>query len=293
MKDNNTSVNIWSKTTEMSKKITKGIQSTAKSIAEATQKTLHEQKIKKYNPITPEEYKDICPHLPNVIQIVDDAVRRNIDVCEGAIGWRENVLGVEVLFLYDEWIKCCNLNFIPVAKCDETYIVDPFDRNKYIKSDYIFGKANEEKLAELEAIAYSLGAKSCSIEIVDESIVNTEKQFITKLSNANASSVSTTANQARQSSKTVSKFDGNSEPSLPKLKWFAHDDNITGLVDMRCNGKNIIKSKILELKGAYSATMSQKVACAVDKIKNIKGSASMETQAIKEHNSKLIFEIIF
>lgn len=98
------------------------------------------KKIEKYNPLFPDEYHSENFKIPNVIAIVDDAVRRGIDVCEGAIGWRKTVNDVEILYLYDEWIEESNIQFIPVAKCDDVYCVDPFDRSKFIKSDYIFKK---------------------------------------------------------------------------------------------------------------------------------------------------------
>ena len=62
---------------------------------------------------------------------------------------------------------------------------------------------------------------------------------------------------------------------------------------MRCNISNSIKSKVLELKGSASATMSQKTTCAIDTLLSIKGNMSYEKQAIKEHSSKLIFAIEF
>ena len=80
---------------------------------------------------------------------------------------------------------------------------------------------------------------------------------------------------------------------MPVLKWFAHDENIKHLIEMRCSDNNSIKSKILELKGSSSATMSKKCACAIDKILNIKGSLSMEKQTIKEYNNILLYEIEF
>lgn len=41
--------------------------------------------------------------------IVDDAVRRDIDVCEGSIGWLGKENDIEILYLYDtaiekEWV---------------------------------------------------------------------------------------------------------------------------------------------------------------------------------------------
>ena len=289
--------NIWSKTTDISKKTVDGIQKGAKAFSEKSKAERIERKLKKLDPITPKDFKSKQFNLPNIIKIVDDAERRDIDLCEGAIGYRETEGDVEVLAIYDEWIPRCGLNFIPVAKCDEVYCVDPFDRSRFIKADCIFSKVNEEKLAELAHVAHYLGAKMCSIEIVESDTgSNGNKMSVAaKVSgmgaNADYSMKSTAGKQ--QSGKTVSHFAGSDVPKRPNLKWFAHDDNIKGLIEMRCTDSNSIRSKVLELKGAYSATMSQKTACAIDKILKIKGAISIEKQALKEYSSTLIFSIEF
>ena len=90
--------------------------------------------------------------------------------------------------------------------------------------------------------------------------------------------------------KSVTAFSGNEKAKKPKLKWFAFDDSIKGLIGMRQTGKNLIKSKVLELSCASSATMSMKSACAVDKLN---GTLSAECKARQEQSRKLIFEIEF
>ena len=55
-----------------------------------------------------------------------------------------------------------------MAQCDAVYYVDPFNRNRFIRSDAIFSIAHEEQVAELRHIAEKLGAKKCSIEIKEE-----------------------------------------------------------------------------------------------------------------------------
>ena len=87
------------------KKAASEVQRNAKDFGEQTEKTLYEQRVRKYNPLFKEKFFDDSFHLPNVIQIVDDAVRRDIDVCEDAIGWTKKLNDVEVLFLYDEFVK--------------------------------------------------------------------------------------------------------------------------------------------------------------------------------------------
>ena len=96
-----------------------------------------------------------------------------------------------------------------------------------------------------------------------------------------------------QSGKTTSYFAGTNAPQKPNLKWFAHDDNIKRLIEMRCSDSNSIKSKVMELKGSSVATMSKKVACAIDSVMKVSGKISMEKKSVKEHNELLIYEVEF
>ncbi|MBQ7391452.1 MAG: hypothetical protein IJV73_02100, partial [Clostridia bacterium] len=233
--------------------------------------------------------------IPNIIKIVDDAVRRDIEVCKGAIGWIEQEKGVEILYLYDEWIDESEIQFLPFVKCDAVYCMDPFDRTKFINSESVFERANNEKIAELEHVAYCLGAKSCSIEIVE---ANTNAQStklhlgigISKIT-AKSENALQAKSQNAQSGKNTTYFEGHSNPQRPKLKWFAHDDNINNLIDMRCTDCASVKYKILEIKASNTVALSQKNACAIDNILKIKGDMSLEKQANSEHSSKLIFEV--
>ena len=303
--------NFMSKAADLGKKAADGISNGAKKISNSIADNNRKQQIKKYNPIFKDDFRSKKFKLPNVIEIVDDAVRKNIKVCEGAIGWIDKINGVEIFHLYDEWIVESKIKFVPVPKCDGVYCVDNFDRNRFISAETIFGRATNEKLAELEHIAYSLGARSCSIEILDSDARTNEAKVKFNLDAKSSQSKkkqgqdgtkqvksenyyeSVRRDRQSQSGKAVSYFEGNNDPKEPTLKWFANDDNILGLIKMRCSNSNAIKSKVLELKGSSSATMSQKTACAIDKILKIKASVSMEKQSIKEHSSVLVFEIEF
>ena len=295
---NNLFLNLGKKTVDISKQAASSVQKGIENIVEQTKQNLHEKKVKKYNPLFPDDFRSDNFHTPNIIRIVDDAVRKNIDICEGAIGWIECVNEAEVLNLYDEWVEESGLQFVPMWKCDNIYCVDAFNRKRFININSIFTKATEEKMAELENIAYCLGAKSCSVEIVEmdkqinassaklklktPSMIKADNEFSISSKNSNS-----------QSGKVATKFEGHRRPVQPQLKWFAHDDNIKGLIEMRCNKVRSIKSKVLELNGASSATMDKKTACTIDKLLKIGGSISMEKQALKEHSSVLMFEIVF
>lgn len=299
---------IINKTSDASKKAIVSVQENAKVVVEKTKSENYARKLKKYNPIFPDEYLDSSFNLPNMIVIVDDAVRRGIDVCEGAIGWRSNENGMEVLHLYDEAVQMSGVEFVPNATCDAVYYVDSFDRNRFIRIDCIFSKAHEERLAELKHIAYSLGAKTCSIEISESSSeVQVSKKSFHLKENAKLNIVSAENSESAQqdtsykdssnrSGRIIAEFEGTTTPMYPTLKWFAYDDNIKRLIDMRCNGTHSIKSETIELSGASYATMSKKTAYAIDSTINkmgVSGSSAMESQATRENLSKLVFHIEF
>lgn len=289
---------IWQKTKDVSKKAAKKAHEEAKKFGEQMEHKKQEQDLKKYNPLTEEKFKSEGFNIPNIIEIVDDAVRRDIPVCDGAIGWTEFHKGIEVLHLYDEFVTKCGLTFIPLWQVDNVYCVDAFDRTKFINVNYIFGKTVEEKITELEHVAYCLGAKWCSVEIVESDAQSTATNISTNVggrSDIAFSNDRASAQKNKQSGKTITNFKGNRKPVLPALKWFAHDESIKRLIEMRCSDNNAIKSKILELKGSISTTMSQKTAIAVDCVlgKRIKGGFSAESQVNKEQSRILIFEVEF
>jgi hypothetical protein len=311
---------FWKKTSEIAKKTAIEVKKGAVDLSEQTRevmqekqeqrkKAAYEKRLKKYHPISAKDFKNKKFNLPNVIEIVDDAVRRDIDVCEGAIGWIEEHKGVEILHLYDEYMDKCGIEFIPFARCDNIYCVDLFDRNRFININRIFAKTNDDKIAELSDIAYCLGAKSCSIEFAEynsefeakglkaKSKLVKEKEKQKEEMGAEVSNNMQSQKSSHASGKREMQFDGNNAPIPPTLKWFAHDDNIKRLVEMCCGETRSVKSETLELSGSSSATMSQKTACAIDgaigKIGGAKGHASMDAQAAKEHHSKLMFHIEF
>ncbi|MBO5005804.1 MAG: hypothetical protein J6C89_00015 [Clostridia bacterium] len=299
---------VLQKVSDFGKKVGENTQKGAKAFIEKTKNDTYLRRLKKYNPLFPDVYKNENFNMPNMIMIVDDAIRRDVDVCEGAIGWTSNNSNMEVLHLYDKAVSLKNITFVPAPICDAVYFVDNFDKNRYINIDNIFVKAHEERLAELEYIAYSLGAKACSIEIVEsqtetslskndfKTLKNADMKFLQVSSQANVEKNLSYNNTAQRSGRTKTKFKGNDNPIRPTLKWFQHDDNIKKLIEMRCSDANAIETRTLELQGSSSATMSQKTALAIDETLatiKVKNQSTMEKQVKKENHSKLIFEIEF
>lgn len=275
------------------------------TIIEKSKADSYARKLKKYNPLFPEQYNSEGFNLPNIIMIVDDAVRRDIDVCEGSIGWLTKESGVEVLCLHDEAVEFSGIQFVPTITCDAFYYVDSFNRNRFIRTDCIFSKAHEERMAELKHIAYCLGAKRCTIEISElhtnvlsqSKSVDLSGKFKKISSSQKAEQSFAEAGLNHRCGHIEIEFQGNETITQPELKWFSHDDNIKRLIEMCCNGKRVVKTETIELSGSSSATMSQKTACIIDgaigKLGGTKNSYSLDYEASKEHHSKLLLHIEF
>lgn len=300
--------NALQKTADASKKVAVGVKDGTKTLVEKAKVGVHDWRMKKYNPLFPEKFNSESFNIPNMIIIVDDAVRREIDVCDGAIGWLNNDKGIEILYLYDEAVEMSKIKFVPCAECDAAYYVDSFDRNRFIRLDCIFSKAHEEKMAELKHIAHSLGAKKCIIEINESSksvaVTNTSasvsgsglKSGERYETNEQIQMDSSVKHSAQRSGMIEIEFSGNDTPVYPTLKWFAHDDNIKRLIEMRVGNTNSIKNETLIIKGSMCSAMSQKTAYVIDNAftqMSANVHYNMESQAQKENSSDLVFKVEF
>ena len=304
---------FFKKASVIGKKVVDNVQEVAISTSQKMKEDSKERRKNKLRPLTLKEFKSKKFDTPNVIKIIDDADIRDIDVCEGAIGRLVTANGVEILYLCDKYIRESGLNFVPSPVCNAIYHVDNFDHQKYICTDEIFSKALEEKMAELEHIAFCLGAKSCSIEIIENNVeisnVDIDNSSNVKLKgnknkknssdirvNESVSVENGRQNKRSSSGKIVTTFSGNAAPKPPRLKWFEHNDNVKNLIEMRLSDGISICTKTLKLMGTSSASMTQKTAIAIDSEitkMGIKSKNSVEKQAQIEKNSQLIFEVIF
>ncbi len=291
------------KSVEIGKKTAGSVQAGTKALIDKSKNEAYLKRLKHYNPLFPEVYQSEEYHIPNIIKIVDDAERKGIDVCEGAIGWTGKSKDVEILYLYDEAVDFSGLTFLPSAICDSVYYRDNFDKSIYIRTDSLFQRTHEEKLAELEHIASSLGAKSF---YVDMQITKKEFKFSKMKQNTTAEGYASENIEQESSADTgtvlrgISKTEyvGSNIPRMPNLKWFKHDKNIANLIDSRLNNTNDIKSKYLKLTGSSVSTMSQNTAAGIDAaVKNmgvkVNASGSMEKQVKTETKYDFIFYIEF
>lgn len=267
---------------------------------EKSQEKSYEARIKKYNPLFPEKYQDVSFNLPNMIRIVDDAVRKNIDVCEGAIGWLSKEKNMEVLHLYDEKIGFSGLTFLPTPACDAVYYVDPHDRKTFINIDSYFSTMQQAKLAELQHIAHSLGAKKYWVEMIETTndVSNSKVSVKAKAQGLTAGVDEQLNKSASTNSQAVAsaEFIGVRKPIAPTLCWFANDNNMLNLINMRCSGNEDegLASYNFELSNSSVRAMSSSTAVKIDAaIKGMGASTNFNSESVKESNRRLVLHIDF
>jgi len=205
--------------------VAKGAAKKAKEMSIAAQ-------LKYYNPLFPDVYESAAFTVPNMLMIVDDAVRKDVAVCEGAMGWLSNQGGIEVMHLYDEDINTSGLKFLPNPLCDAVYYVDPNHSDTYINIDSLFETFQQQKLAELARVAYCLGARHYSVEIIEEEKTSKKRSAQMEQSanvkivkaNATVSDDASMTKKAKRRSFTEEIYEEKRTPIKPELNWFKNDD---------------------------------------------------------------------
>lgn len=285
-----------SKTKNASRKAVEAIKLKSKEISNQAQDKLTKEKIKKYRPLFVDKLKSPDFKLPKLIQIVDEDVRQGIDVCEGSIGWISGENDTAVLHIYNTATKLVKVKFLPSVQCDSVYYVDPHNNNTYISVDTYFSSIQHEKLAELQNIAYSLGAKRYWVEVVDDksesSLLKKGASFKAK-AKVGASEENKISSVASSKSIAGASFSETRESITPKLRWFINDKNLQNIIKIRCEDRN---SSITEysLELTNSSAMSASTAIKIDAALSKFGVAcNFQKNVQEEHSQKMFFKLEF
>lgn len=279
----------------------------AKEGAQLAAEAQLEAKKKRYAPVFPEEYRDPHYDLPHMIVIEDEDQRKGIDVCEGAIGWLSVAHGTEVLHLYHAFVGESGLVFHPLPQIGGVYMLDVSGTGRFMSLEGYFQEVQKEKMAELQNVAYCLGAKYCKLETHEVQVERTAAKKKTKLTaRAGAlDAVSATAEAERNETAKEDRrmlferrFSGSDEPERPQLRWYKSSIEINNLIEMRCSEQpvNEIHEYVVNIDCRSSASLNQARAANIDKVlKGLKISlgASLKEESVRESSQAMVFTILF
>ncbi len=293
------------KTKEISGRAVELASNTAHNVAEGASGELMKAKKRYYNPISRTDFEAPNFQMPKLITIVDNGSRESVDVMEGAIGWISRAAGVTVLHLYEREVERSGIQFYPHAESWSIYYVDKFG-TRYVNIDKFFDTMQDERRAELFEIAYSLGAKKCTIETYEYAKkVKVGKGGLARKAKAEAKEVdincSETGEMSAEALKVVEKkavvsqsFKGSSTPVEPKLKWYAESAEITQLVRARCDEES--DNKIHEyhrvIKNSSNASMTANAAAKVNAVlEKLDAEANVDIKGEFKNEQRQFFKI--
>lgn len=280
----------------------------AKAAAHGIQASLEESRRKRLNPVylAELENEDYC--YPDLIHIVDKDKERQ-KYYPDSIGWLDKKNDMDVLHLYYSSVEENDLSadFGPNLLCG-LYYCDHVIKQNYVNLGQYFLEAQTARQIELQQIAYDLGAKYYSVEILEET--STAAAHAKKLKAAGAKGIgkakaggggeesqseSSTEKQHAKIATGVS-FDKGVEPKMPKLAWFKNDKQIKQLIEMRLAKDRPMSSYELKFEYSSMAALSVEKAAKIDGVvATIKAQIgySIKEKLMKENKKKLLFYIEF
>ena len=285
----------------------------AKAVVDVAQKGIEDLNEFIYKPVFPDEYNSPDYKIPKMIVIKDEASRKGIDVCKGAIGWADKIGELEALCMYDDWAKTCGLSFVPAPSLDTAYYVHPFDSTKYVRVEDYIATMKKDMNAELADVAYCLGAKSCKIERTEKK----SRSFHVKGHNKNSGSAPLLVDGVPVQSSLEDKekasfeytdesewhesfqqtFAGEAKASAPELRWYKDDSSINQLIKTRCSeGMNVSKTYRYEITNTYSSCVGMGLAKKLDgTLAAIKIGQKGKLQSDLKKDSKMeyVYEVNF
>ncbi len=264
-------------------------------------------KMNNSRPLYAEEYGKEGFNLPSVIKIVDKAAARaNNQFLNGAVGWCEKIDNLETMSIFSSFVKSSGITFTPSAQSNAIYYRNPHAPDQYIMVDELFKEVQESRAAELEQVASKLGATYFKVEMVDSSVMKSNKErkasneanaFYIVKAGSNSSYTEDSLNQMGHSIVAESHFSEKRDPAAPELSWFAQNQKIKSIIEMRLGeGGDKLQSHSINIKCSNYSVMNSETAGNLDAvIKKIGGKtkANMKKHVEQERNQNLIFYMEF
>lgn len=240
---------------------------------------------KRLSPIYLENLNNNEYTIPEMVRVVEyDKQHMENEACEGSIGFFDKIAGASVLTIYKKQVKNFNINFYPNV-IESLYYLTPFQTNRYVEYSDYFAYEEKQRLTELNTIAHALGAKYFKVTIMEE---QTKTFSVAMKGDSNLS-----FEQNKMSDKIDAGFDkkelqvvkigselrmqGNNNPVRPELKYFAKDEDILSLINMRMDSNNPISSKEIYLNYNSASIVKMQEAMQID--------AAIEKFKLKSNNS--------
>ena len=259
--------------------------------------------LERLKPLFPDDFKLDGIVLPKIIRVADiDKLHEENAVCKGSVGFKTVLNDQSLVTIYQDFAKALGLIFTPALEKD-VYFVDPFDSGHYISLGRYFSYLKEQRVAELQRIAQSLGAKHFKVTYKERSKSFFSNSFETSESagvgtaKANAM-VSQAVSNSSQSAMTIAsemRFPGHA-PLKPELRYLKKEVSILNLIKMRMDPFSPLQQQNFSIELINSSGIKQEDAVKIDtmlKAMKIASGISVVSEVENEARRALEYEIEF
>ncbi len=272
-------------------------------IREAQEKARRKADLERLKPLFPAEFESPEFVMPKMIRVSEiDKDHAENDVCRGSVGFRTVMDDMSVITIFRGHIDDFGLSFYPELE-NTVYYVDPCDRDHYIALHEYFAYMKMQRVAELQRIAHSLGARHFTVIYKDSS-----KSVSSYAVDASVSAKNTGVKVGTEAKHTVSNsYESTTSilaqmdfpahaPVRPELRYLKKEINIINLIEMRMNPQHPLQHQHFSIEMSNSSGIRIKDAAKIDamlKTMKVACDYTVESQAHDEAHRILEYDIEF
>lgn len=269
----------------------------------AQQENQRRADLERLKPVFQEDFNEDEFVLPKMIRVAEiDKEHADSIACKGSVGYKSVMDDMTMVTIFSDYIDRFGLSFYPELE-NGIFYVDPCDRDNYISLDDYFTFMKMQRVAELQRIAQSLGAKHFRI-------VSREKTETMSSNSINAAASVKAAGQggdagynhaasnSSMASMTIEaemRFPGHA-PIKPDLHYLKKEINVINLIEMRMNPLSPLQHQHFSIEMINSSGIKVKDAVKIDamlKATKVSASTTVVADAQKEARRILEYEIEF
>ena len=260
--------------------------------------------LEKLKPLFPDNFEGAEFVMPKMLRVAEiDKLHAENPVCKDSVGFKTVQNDMTAVTIYPGFVEKLGLSFYPELE-NGVYYVDPSDRDQYIMlDDYYFSYMKMQRVAELQRIAQSLGAKHFRVTYKERSKSLSSNSVAasaglksgTVKADAKASHTETDSSMSAISIEAELSFPGH-DPIKPELHYLKKEINVINLIDMRMDPLSPLQHQRFNIELSNSIGIKRTDAVKIDtmlKTMKMTGNTTVESEVQNEERRILEYEIDF
>lgn len=259
--------------------------------------------LERLKPLFQEDFERAEFVMPKMLCVAEiDKPHAENAVCKGSIGFKTIMDDMTAITIFRDHISDFGLTFYPELE-NGVYYVDPCDRDHYVSLDDYFSFMKMQRVAELQRIAQSLGAKHFRVTYKEKtssaSSNSVDAKVAGKALGANAdAAVKHSVSESQMTALSIEaemRFPGHA-PVRPELQYLKKEINVNNLIELRMDPLSPLQQQHFNIEMSNSSGIKVKDAVKIDamlKVMKLTGNTTIVSDAKNEARRILEYEIEF